>query len=187
MKKITEYEKKLLKKCVNFKESMNMDFEVRVDLFIRIVSTFYFDFLNQKDIEDYENIYKSIIHINLNDVFNMESPSNKSYLMCDFDLNDVIIAFLTPLLERQPITETIVKKIYAIDKGVFSEYSFLFLWYAQVPISLLKLILKENPEIKNIPQFLTEEEYDLIAEYSKYNNYTEYLEDYIIINKNPIL
>ena len=107
--------------------------------------------------------------------------------MCDFDLNDVIIAFLTPLLERQPITETIVKKIYAIDKGVFSEYSFLFLWYAQVPISLLKLILKENPEIKNIPQFLTEEEYDLIAEYSKYNNYTEYLEDYIIINKNPIL
>ena len=100
MKKITEYEKKLLKKCVNFKESMNMDFEVRVDLFIRIVSTFYFDFLNQKDIEDYENIYKSIIHINLNDVFNMESPSNKSYLMCDFDLNDVIIAFLTPLLQK---------------------------------------------------------------------------------------
>lgn len=187
MKRISEYEKKLLKRCVNFKESMNMDFEIRVDLFIRIVSTFHFDFLNHKDVEDYEDIYQSIIHINLNDVFNMENPSNKFKLMHEIDLSDVIIGFLTPLLERQPATEPIIKKLYEIDKHMFSEYSFLFLWYAQVPVSLLKLILKENPEIKNIPQFLTEEEYDLIAEYSKYNNYTEYLEDYIIINKNPIL
>ena len=186
MKRITEYEKKLLKKCVNFKESMNMDFDVRVDLFIRIVSTFYFDFSNQKDVEDYVVIYESIIHTNLNDVFNMESPSNKSKLIQETDLDDVIIGFVTPLLERQPVTETIVKKVYDIDKSIFSEYSFLFLWYAQVPVSLLRLILKENPEIKNIPQFLTEEEYNLIAEYSKYNNYTEYLEDYII-SKNPIL
>ena len=70
MKKINSYVIKVLKNCLDFKNTkINMEFEDRVSLFIQTVSGTYFDFSKWGERRTFENLFHMIFTFDMNVVY----------------------------------------------------------------------------------------------------------------------
>lgn len=185
MKKINSYVIKVLKNCLDFKNTkINMEFEDRVSLFIQTVSSTYFDFSKWGERRTFENLFHMIFTFDMNDVLRSCPEKKEEFRIGDFEPDDVIIAFLGPLMENQPLNDEMISELFENENESFVTYSFLIAMYVSIPFHVIERLLDEvsipDKEIIMKSQYFTEEEYNSISFHcTSLGSYTTYLENYI--------
>ena len=125
-----------------------------------------------------------IFTFDMNDVLRSCPEKKVEFRIGDFEPDDVIIAFLGPLMENQPLNDEMISELFENENKCFVTYAFLIAMYVSIPFHVIERLLDEvsipDKEIIMKSQYFTEEEYNSISFHcTSLGNYTNYLENYI--------